>query len=115
MVHASAATSRRHLPSLAPGGYVPNQDSPATTPPVLPVDPGLCGDCRHASVKSTNRGTVYLRCTRSAWDERLPKYPPLPVLDCPGFNRADAADGQPIELLNSNSLGDTHSTFIDLF
>jgi hypothetical protein len=93
---------------------VPNQDSPATTPPVLSVDPGLCGDCRHASVKATNRGTAYLRCTRAAWDERLPKYPRLPKLDCPGFTRADADDGQPIELLNSNSLGDTHLAFIDL-
>ena len=57
--------------------------------PALPVDPGLCGGCRHASVKAAHRGTAYLRCTRSAWDERLPKYPRLPVRDCPGFERAD--------------------------
>ncbi len=41
--------------------------------------------CRHAAVKATNRGTVYLRCTRASWDDRLVKYPPLPVRDCPGF------------------------------
>ena len=57
--------------------------------PALPVDPGLCGGCRYASVKATHRGTTYLRCTRSAWDERLPKYPRLPVRDCPGFARED--------------------------
>jgi hypothetical protein len=31
----------------------------------LPVEAGLCGACRHASVKSTNRDTTYLRCTQS--------------------------------------------------
>ena len=52
---------------------------------VLPVAPGLCGDCRHASVKGTNRGTAYLRCTRAAWDGRLVRYPSLPMADCVGF------------------------------
>jgi hypothetical protein len=51
----------------------------------LPVEAGLCGACRHASVKSTNRDTTYLRCTRSAWDDRLARYPRLPVSDCVGF------------------------------
>ena len=71
------------------GVQVPNEETAAASPPALPVDPGLCGGCRHASVKATHRGTAYLRCTRSAWDERLPKYPRLPVRDCPGFARAD--------------------------
>jgi hypothetical protein len=69
---------------------MPNEEPSASPPPALPVDPGRCGDCRHALVKATNRGTAYLRCARSAWDERLPKYPPLPVRDCPGFEHADA-------------------------
>lgn len=60
--------------------------------PVLPVDPGLCAVCEHASVKGTNRGTAYLRCTRAAWDDRLDKYPRLPVIGCTGFEPA-AADG----------------------
>ena len=54
---------------------------------VLPVDPGLCAQCRHASVKGTNRGTAYLRCTRASWDDRLVKYPRLPVLRCDGYAR----------------------------
>ncbi|HVT67760.1 MAG TPA: hypothetical protein VHF26_08440 [Trebonia sp.] len=57
--------------------------------PALPVDPGLCAACRHASVKGTNRGTAYLRCTRAAWDARLVKYPRLPVTGCAGFTPAD--------------------------
>jgi hypothetical protein len=48
--------------------------------------PGLCLDCRHARLNETRRGTAYLRCGRSAWDERLVRYPRLPVLDCAGFD-----------------------------
>jgi hypothetical protein len=59
---------------------------------VLPVDPGLCGACRHASVKGTNRGTAYLRCTRAAWDDSLKRYPRLPVIGCVGFEPASGED-----------------------
>jgi hypothetical protein len=55
----------------------------------LSVNPGMCGDCRHALVKETHRGTAYLRCGRAAWDDRLVKYPRLPVTDCEGFAAAD--------------------------
>ena len=63
--------------------------------PVLPVEPGLCGLCRHALVKGTNRGTAYLRCTRAAWDDHLQKYPRLPVTGCIGFE--PAADDDPAQ------------------
>ena len=53
--------------------------------PVLPAEPGLCGLCGHALVKGTNRGTAYLRCLRASWDERLVRYPRLPVSECVGF------------------------------
>jgi hypothetical protein len=46
---------------------------------------GLCGHCVSAVVRPTNRGTVYLRCALSGVDRRFPKYPRLPVLDCPGY------------------------------
>jgi propionyl-CoA synthetase len=51
----------------------------------LGADPGLCAACRHAKLNETRRGTVYLRCTRAAWDASLPRYPRLPVTDCAGF------------------------------
>ncbi|GDY33349.1 hypothetical protein [Gandjariella thermophila] len=51
----------------------------------LGAEPGLCGRCRHAKVNETRKGTAYLRCTRAAWDERLPRYPRLPVRECVGF------------------------------
>jgi len=46
---------------------------------------GLCGVCIHAKMNRTRRGPTYLRCLRAAWDERLVRYPTLPVLGCPGF------------------------------
>jgi hypothetical protein len=57
----------------------------------LPVDAGMCGNCRYAAVKATRRGTAYLRCTRAAWDDRLVRYPRLPVSECAGF----AGDSSP--------------------
>ena len=72
--------------------------------PALPVAPGLCGECRHASVKGTSRGTVYLRCTRAAWDGRLARYPRLPVAGCPGFEPAGRAEApEPRELRGSSN------------
>jgi hypothetical protein len=55
----------------------------------LPVDPGMCGKCRHALVKETHRGTAYLRCGRAAWDDRLVRYPRLPMTACEGFAPQD--------------------------
>ena len=52
----------------------------------LGAEAGLCAACRHAKLNETRKGTAYLRCTRAAWDPRLPRYPRLPVSDCPGFD-----------------------------
>ena len=54
----------------------------------LGAEPGLCRTCLHPKLNETRRGTVYLRCTRAAWDTSLPRYPRLPVVTCPGFERA---------------------------
>ena len=51
------------------------------------VRPGLCGTCQHARVIQTARGTTFHLCERSTTDVRFPRYPALPVLDCPGFER----------------------------
>jgi hypothetical protein len=56
----------------------------------LGAPPGLCEACVHAKLNETNRGPAYLRCTRAAWDARLPRYPRLPVAECPGYEARDA-------------------------
>jgi hypothetical protein len=53
----------------------------------LGAEPGCCSSCVHAKLNTTRRGTAYLRCLRAAWDDRLPRYPRLPVGDCPGHEQ----------------------------
>jgi hypothetical protein len=45
----------------------------------------LCGDCVYALINVTRRGTAYLRCERAGWDDRLVRYPRLPVRECVGY------------------------------
>lgn len=52
---------------------------------------GLCERCRHAKTVETPRSVFWL-CGRSATDPRYPKYPRLPVLECAGFEAADAPE-----------------------
>jgi hypothetical protein len=59
----------------------------------LGAEPGLCAACQHAKLNETRRGTVYLRCTRAAWDPRLPRYPRLPVAECVGFDPVSGSPG----------------------
>lgn len=53
----------------------------------MKLDPnaGLCASCVHVRPVVSARGPLYLRCVRSAEDPRFPKYPPLPVRTCPGY------------------------------
>jgi hypothetical protein len=56
------------------------------TRPVLPTTPsGLCGVCTHRRSIVSHKGSVFLLCGRSVEDPRFRRYPPLPVLSCPGF------------------------------
>jgi len=48
---------------------------------------GLCASCRHARVQTTALGARYWRCLRAETDERFVRYPRLPVLVCPGWER----------------------------
>jgi hypothetical protein len=57
----------------------------------LPTHPGLCADCRHASVTRSRR-SAYLRCGLAACDPRFPRYPALPVVTCVGYRRRDAGE-----------------------
>jgi hypothetical protein len=53
------------------------------------ADPvGLCASCRHVRRVETGRGSVFYRCARATEDPRFPKYPPLPVTQCSGYEPA---------------------------
>jgi hypothetical protein len=53
---------------------------------------GLCATCRHRRTVDGARSTFYM-CERSFTDSRYPKYPPLPVVRCPGYE--PVPDGPP--------------------
>lgn len=46
---------------------------------------GLCSACRHRRVVANRRGSRFYLCERSRDDPRFPRYPPLPVIRCEGF------------------------------
>jgi hypothetical protein len=46
---------------------------------------GLCDSCRHQRLVPNTRGSVFSLCERSRDDPAYPRYPPIPVLSCPGF------------------------------
>ncbi|HEV8441660.1 MAG TPA: hypothetical protein VGT40_26535 [Methylomirabilota bacterium] len=48
---------------------------------------GLCADCRHARRLVSGRGSVFWLCRRAEGDPAFPRYPRLPVLRCPGYER----------------------------
>ncbi|HEX8817507.1 MAG TPA: hypothetical protein VF753_18595 [Terriglobales bacterium] len=54
---------------------------------------GLCAKCAHARVIVSERGSVFYQCRLSATDPNFPKYPRLPVLQCPGYKPAAAREG----------------------
>ncbi len=51
--------------------------------------PSLCDACRHRKIIRSGRGSEFLFCLRSKDDPRFPKYPPLPLASCPGFEPGD--------------------------
>jgi hypothetical protein len=51
---------------------------------------GLCNSCRHQQVVPNTRGSVFSLCRRSRDEpDRFPRYPRLPVLRCPGYERGE--------------------------
>lgn len=46
---------------------------------------GLCATCRHVRRTGNRRGSVFYLCSLSATDPGFRRYPPLPVLTCPGY------------------------------
>ena len=49
---------------------------------------GLCSRCRHARIVDTPRSRFW-NCAAAAWDERLVKYPRLPISSCPGYEEGE--------------------------
>jgi hypothetical protein len=52
---------------------------------------GLCAECAHRRAITSNRGSTFVICRKSADDPRFPRYPRLPVVHCDGFTPADPA------------------------
>jgi hypothetical protein len=50
------------------------------------VPGGLCDNCVHQKLVHTGRGSTFSMCLRHRTEpDRFPKYPPLPVRACPGY------------------------------
>lgn len=52
------------------------------------VRAGLCERCAHAQIV-TGRSSRFYLCRLSVSDPRFPRYPPLPVVECAGFQPAN--------------------------
>jgi hypothetical protein len=61
-----------------------------TCKPYFAMKAGLCDSCRHQKLIHNTRGSTFSMCERSKTEERYPKYPRLPVVECPGWERRDA-------------------------
>jgi hypothetical protein len=55
--------------------------------PRQPTGAGLCDSCAHQQIVRNTRGSVFSLCRRSRSDPAYPRYPRVPVLSCPGFER----------------------------
>ncbi|HXM37594.1 MAG TPA: hypothetical protein VN908_02920 [Gemmatimonadales bacterium] len=63
-------------------------------PKPLPADSvGLCATCRRVRIVTNRRGSVFYRCARADVDPRFVRYPPLPMLACPGYEPHDLGAG----------------------
>jgi hypothetical protein len=50
---------------------------------------GLCDRCAYQRLVPNTRGSVFSLCERSRTEpESFPRYPPLPVRECAGFEAA---------------------------
>lgn len=54
---------------------------------------GLCDTCAHQRLVKSGRGSLFTMCLRHRTDERYRKYPPVPVVRCPGHEPREAEAG----------------------
>jgi hypothetical protein len=52
---------------------------------------GLCDRCCHQQLVHNTRGSTFSLCRRSRTDPAYPRYPRLPVRECPGYEPKAAA------------------------
>jgi len=52
---------------------------------------GLCDRCQNVQIIQNRRGSRFYRCRLADVDPAFVRYPPLPVLFCPGFAPIDPA------------------------
>lgn len=71
----------------------PGLQGPLSLPGALP-GPGLCGACVHRRVVVSGRGSRFFLCRRARVSSLFPKYPPLPVVRCGGFEQGDPEGGE---------------------
>jgi hypothetical protein len=58
----------------------------STIPPTTPRQPaGLCDSCTHQKLIGNTRGSTFSLCLKAREDDAFPKYPRLPVVECPGY------------------------------
>jgi hypothetical protein len=51
----------------------------------------LCETCLQLREVNTPKGSRFLLCQLSVIDARYPKYPPQPIVRCPGYQPRDDA------------------------
>ena len=55
---------------------------------------GLCASCIHQKLIGNTRGSTFSMCLRHRSEpERFPKYPPLPVRECTGYEPQSMTSG----------------------
>jgi hypothetical protein len=59
------------------------------------VRSGLCASCIHARRTGNPKGPGFILCGLSKSDPSFPKYPRLPVMKCPGFERPTPTNEAP--------------------
>jgi hypothetical protein len=53
---------------------------------------GLCADCAHARLITSDKASRFLQCQLSFTDPRFAKYPRLPVLKCSGYSQKASSE-----------------------
>jgi hypothetical protein len=62
-------------------------DARNTWAPMARPPAGLCDTCAHQRVIRNTRGSSFSLCERSRTDPAYPRYPRLPVVECPGWEQ----------------------------